>query len=57
MERRITERDLQEIPQEIWNIIPPCGNYLKTVLKAMLTLSGMLTICEESNVAKDWTFS
>ena len=26
-DRRLTEGDLQEIPQEIWNIIPPCGNY------------------------------
>ena len=25
-------------------------------LKAMLNLSGMFTICEESNVPKDWTF-
>ena len=31
--RRATEKDLQEIPQEIWNIIPPCGNYLKNIMQ------------------------
>ena len=29
----LTETDLQEIPQEIQNVRPPCGKYLRNIMQ------------------------
>ena len=56
--QRLTARDMQEIPQEVRNTIPPCGQYLENIMQVCgyARKESIITLKEKHEMDKMFAF-